>query len=54
MQATFFQKLILAVLAGFAAACLVWFYRNIIEKGNDEINKNYRNSTGTTAPVRAR
>jgi preprotein translocase subunit SecG len=42
MQATFVQKVILTLVAAFFASCLVWFYKNIIQKGDDDINKNWR------------
>ena len=54
MQATFCQKVILTLVAAFFAACLVWFYKNIIEKGDEEINKNWRNNAGISAPATPR
>jgi hypothetical protein len=54
MHATFFQKFTLTIIAGFFAACLVWFYVHIIEQGNDDINKHYQNNTGTTRSMSAR
>jgi preprotein translocase subunit SecG len=42
MHATFIQKVILTLIVAFFASCLVWFYKNIIQKGDDDINKNWR------------
>ncbi len=44
MQATFFQKFILTIVSGFFAACLVWFYINIVERANNDINGGYEHS----------
>jgi len=50
MQATFFQKVILTLVAAFFASCLVWFYKNIIQKGDEDINKNWRIPAATAHP----
>jgi hypothetical protein len=46
MQATFWQKLLLSIIAGFFAACLVQFYKNFIQGADDAINKGYQNRAG--------
>ena len=50
MQATFLQKVILTLVAAFFASCLVWFYKNIIQKGDEDINKNWRIPAATAHP----
>jgi len=50
MQATFIQKVILTIVAAFFASCLVWFYKNIIQKGNEDINVNWRIPAATAHP----
>ncbi len=52
MQGTFIQKVILTLVAAFFASCLVWFYKNIIQKGDEEINKNWRNPPRPPRPIR--
>ena len=52
VHATFFQKVILTVIAGFFAACLVWFYQNIVEGGNRAVNGAYTNTTGFSSSSR--
>lgn len=50
MRATFFQKVLLTILAGFCAACLLWFLRHVVneafyETGNEGWKKSLFNST---------
>ncbi len=46
MRMTFLQKIVLTIVAGFCAACLVSFYRNMVEKADYELNQSWRNSSG--------
>ncbi|MEA3187910.1 MAG: hypothetical protein QOD99_1740 [Chthoniobacter sp.] len=46
MQATFFQKVLLTMIAGLIAASLIWFYKNMIQKANEDINVNWRTNSG--------
>ena len=39
----------ITLVAAFFAACLISFYKNIIQKGDEEINKNWRNTPAATA-----
>ncbi len=46
---TFSQKLILCILAGFAAACLIQFYRVFVLQADESINKGYRSNYGISS-----
>ena len=46
MQMSFLQKIVLTIIAGFFAACLVDFYRNMVEKADYELNQSWRNNSG--------
>jgi hypothetical protein len=50
MHATFFQKIILTLIAGFFAACLVEFYKNIIIAGDQSVNGGFNNRGGISSP----
>ncbi len=43
METGFFGKILLAILAGFAAACLVAFYQNFIDGAYKALNEGYEN-----------
>ncbi len=48
MQHNFMQRVMMAMLAGLAAAALVWFYRHIVEQSRYEMNEGWReNLKGT-------
>jgi hypothetical protein len=49
IQASFFQKLMLTVLAGLLAACFIWGFRHVFEGANRAAG-NYRETT-TGAPA---
>ena len=49
MHATFFQKILLTVFAGFCAACLFEFYKNIIVAGDQAVNGGYHNRAGISS-----
>ena len=46
MHATFFQKILLTIVAGFFAACVVEFYMKIIVEGDRAVNGGYSNPHG--------
>ena len=48
------QKLILTVVAGFAAACLVWVFRHIVQRSLHETGKGWREGWEQSAPARGR
>ncbi len=45
MQATFFQKVILCALAGFAAACLFQWGKVFVEGADKALNDGYQHRT---------
>ncbi len=45
MQATFFQKVILCALAGFAAACLIQWGKVFVEGADKALNGGYEHRT---------
>ena len=49
MHPTFTQRVILTVLAGFVAACLIQFYKKIIVEGDRAVNGGYHNSAGLSS-----
>lgn len=56
MQSTFTQKFLMMVFAGFAAACLFWAFRHIVQEAFYETsNEGWRDSLqGSTAEKRLR
>jgi hypothetical protein len=42
VQATFFQKVILCALAGFAAAVIIQWGKVFVEGADDALNKGYQ------------
>ena len=52
MQMTFLQKIVLTIVAGFCAACLVSFYKNMVEKADYELNQSWRNTSGQSTTHR--
>jgi hypothetical protein len=44
LQQTFFQKLMLMILSGFAAACLLWGLRNIVGRAFWETGEGWKES----------
>lgn len=55
LQQTFFQKLMLMIIAGFAAACLLWVFRHIVQRAFWESGEGWKESLyGTPAPKRVR
>lgn len=45
MHATFIQKVILCMIAGFFAACLVQWGKVFVEGADDALNKGYAHRT---------
>ena len=39
----------LTLIVAFFAACLIWFYKNIIQKADEEINRNWRTNTSISS-----
>lgn len=56
MQSTFTHKLIMTLIAGFAAACLLYLYRHIVQQAFYESNEGWKNSLyeHSTPPPRIR
>jgi hypothetical protein len=56
MQNTFTHKLIMTGFAGFAAACLLFAYRHIVQQAFYESNEGWKNSLyeHSTPPPRIR
>lgn len=50
MHATFFQKLLLAMIAAFAFACLIEFYKTFIIGADQALNGGYKTSHGISQP----
>jgi len=48
MNSTFLQKVMLAMIAGFAFACLVEFYKNFVIGADRAINGGYKSSYGVS------
>jgi hypothetical protein len=42
LQNSFTQKLIMTVVCGFAAACLVWVFRHVVEQAFSESNEGWK------------
>ena len=49
MHGSFLQRVVLTLFLAFLAACLIYFYKNVIQKGDKEINEDWR----TTPPPAA-
>jgi preprotein translocase subunit SecG len=49
MHGTFLQKVVLTLVAAFFASCLVWFYKNIIQRADNDINRDWRTTPAATA-----
>ena len=48
LQGTFTQKLLLTIIAGFAAACLLWVFRHIVEQAFYESNEGWKDMYRST------
>lgn len=49
MHATFIQKVILCMIAGFFAACLIQWGKVFVEGADDALNKGYTHTAPTTS-----
>ena len=56
MQNTFTHKLIMTAMAGFAAACLLWAFRHIVQQAFYETGEGWKKSLyeHSTPPPRIR
>jgi len=52
MQHTFFQKFLLMILAGFAAACMLWMFRHFVRQAFWESGEGWKESLYKDAPAR--
>ena len=49
MHATFTQKVIICMVAGFLAACLIQWGKVFVTGADDALNKGYQNTTGISS-----
>lgn len=49
MQATFAQKVIICIVAGFLAACLIQWGKIFVEGADDALNKGYNTRSAPAA-----
>ena len=54
LQSTFTQKLLLTIACGFAAACLFWTFRHIVERAFYESNEGWKDTFRSTPAKRIR
>lgn len=54
LQGTFTQKLLLVIIAGFAAACLLWVMRHIVERAFYESNEGWKDMYKSTPARKVR
>ena len=54
MQGGFIQKVILTLVIAFLAACLIWFYKTVIQKSDREINEDWRTTPAAAATATPR
>lgn len=50
LQHTFSQRLVITIVAGFAAACLFWVFRHVVSQSLWEMGSGWKESTQTTIP----
>ena len=46
---SFLQKIVISAVAGAGLACLVWFYRNVVDAGDRALNQKYRTTPAAPA-----
>ncbi len=46
---SFFQKVVISAVAGAGLACLVWFYRNVVDAGDKALNAKYQKPAAAPA-----
>jgi hypothetical protein len=49
MYGTFLQKVILTMIAALFASFLIEFYKNIIQRADNDINRDWRTTPAATA-----
>ena len=49
MHGTFLQRVFLTLFLAFLASLLILFYKNVIQKGDREINEEWRTTPAATA-----
>jgi hypothetical protein len=54
MQNTFTHKLIMTIMAGFAAACLLWVFRHFVERAFYESNEGWKDMYRSTPAQKGR
>jgi len=54
LQQTFTQKILLTIVAGFAAACLLWLFRHIVERAFYESNEGWKDMYRSTPARKVR
>jgi len=54
LQQTFTQKVLLTIMSGFAAACLLWMFRHFVERAFYESNEGWRDMYKSTPAHKAR
>jgi hypothetical protein len=54
LQQTFFQKILLMIFSGFAAACLVWVFRHIVHEAFWETGEGWKESLKPVPTKKAR
>ena len=45
MHQTFFQKVLITIFCGFAAACLIWTFEHVFEDANIAVGNSVRTNT---------
>lgn len=51
LQSTFTQKFLMMILLGFFAACLIYFYRHIVQQAFYESNEGWKKSLYDSTPA---
>lgn len=54
LQNTFAQKVVMTIAAGFAAACLLWVFRHIVDQAFYESNEGWKDMFRSTPAKRVR
>jgi len=49
MHGSFLQRVVLTLFLAFLASCLIYFYKNVVQKGDKEINEDWRATPTPTA-----
>jgi len=54
LQQTFMQKVMITFIAGFAAACLLWVFRHVVEQAFYESNEGWKDMYNRSTPASTR